>query len=135
MNAEARTTQIDSGATHLDGWAAFAAVLLTVAGVFNVVNGFTALHNADYYTSQIVYSNLTFWGWAFLIWGALEVIAGVMVFAGMPAGRVLGVFLAMIAAMLWFFMIFSEPWAAVLGVTASFLVLYGLTAAARRDVY
>ncbi len=135
MNAQARASQIDSQAGHLDGWAAFAAAILIVAGLFNVVNGFTALHNADYYTSQIVYSNLTFWGWAFLIWGALEVLAGAMVFARKPWGSVLGVFLAMIASVLWFFMIFSEPWAALLGVTASFLVLYGLTAGARRDTY
>ena len=42
-------------------------------------------------------------------------------------------FLAGTAAILWFFMIFAAPWAALVGVTTSLLVIYGLTAGAHPD--
>ena len=41
-----------------------------------MADGFAALERKEYFTSDIVYSNLTFWGWVFLVWGALELIAG-----------------------------------------------------------
>ena len=33
-------------------------------------------------------------------------------------------------SILWFFMIFSTPWAAILGVMLNILIVYGLTAGA-----
>jgi len=119
----------------LTGWAMFAGIVLVVAGGFNLVNGYTALEHSGYYTNQVVYHNMTFWGWAFLIWGALQLIAGSLVFTHHAWGTYLGIFVAATAAILWFFMIFAAPWAALLGVTISLLVLYGLTAGARPDEY
>lgn len=111
----------------LTGWATFGSVTLMTVGAINAINGFTALHNADYFRSDIVYSNLTFWGWAFLIWGILEVVAGGLVLARSVAGYYMGVCLAATAAILWFFLIFAAPWPALLGVLLSLLVIYSLT--------
>ncbi len=111
------------------GWAMFAAVTLVVLGALNAINGFTALQHKSYFTSQIVYHNLTFWGWAFLIWGVLEVVAGALVILHRVAGYYIGVSLAATAAILWFFMIFAEPWSALVGVLVSMLVIYSLTVA------
>jgi hypothetical protein len=111
----------------LTGWSVFAGTMLVIIGAYNLLSGFTALDHGSYFGNHIVYSNLTFWGWAFLIWGALQLVAGGLVFARHPSGHVLGVSLATVSAMLWFFMIFASPWNAFLGVTTSFLVIYGLT--------
>jgi hypothetical protein len=119
----------------LTGWSAFAGVTLLVVGGFNVINGFTAIQHSSYYTHQIVYSNLTFWGWAFLIWGILQIVAGGMTLAGNTSGYVLGVVLAGTSAILWFFMVFAAPWAALLGVTVSMMVVYGLTAGSNPEGY
>lgn len=119
----------------LTGWGAFAGVTLLVVGGFNVINGFTALQHSSYYTHHLVYTNLTFWGWAFLIWGILQIVAGGMTLAGNVSGHVLGVVLAGTSAILWFFMVFAAPWAALLGVTVSMLVVYGLTAGSNPDEY
>lgn len=121
--------------TKLTGWAVFGGVALLVVGGFNLINGYNALQNADYFKSQIVYSNMTFWGWAFLIWGALQVIAAIGVFSHHSWGNYLGIVLAGTAAILWFFMIFAAPWAALLGVIVSMMVVYGLTAGAYPDEY
>ena len=112
----------------LSGFTVFAGVALLVVGGLNLVNGFTAIQHAGYYTSHVVYSNMTAWGWAFLIWGAMELIAGTATLAHRTWGRYLGVFLAGTASILWFFMIFAAPFAALIGVGMSILVLFGLLA-------
>ncbi len=117
----------------LTGWSVFAGVVLLVVGGFNLINGFTAINHAGYFTSQIVYSNLTAWGWVFVVWGILQLLAGALTLARNTAGSYLGVFLAGTASILWFFMIFAAPWAALVGVTTSLLVIYGLTAGAHPD--
>jgi len=112
---------------RLTGWAAFGSVMLLVLGGLNVVNGFTAIEHSSYFKGQLVYHNLTFWGWAFLIWGILQLIAGGLVLAHNATGYYFGVCLASTAAILWFFMLFAAPLPAVLGVIVSMAVVYALT--------
>ena len=112
----------------LTGWAAFGSVTMLVLGGLNVINGFTALNHASYFGNHhIVYDNLTFWGWAFLIWGILQLVAGALVLAHNMTGYYIGVLLAGTAAILWFFMLFAAPWSAMLGVIVSMLVVYAFT--------
>ena len=127
MAAPRQPGDIDGRAGRLAGWTAFSAVILIVVGLFNLINGADAIHNANYFVSDRVYANLKFWGWIFLIWGVLQIVAGVLVATRHRHGRALGVSLAAIAGVLWFLMIFSEPWAALVGVSMSVLVLYGLS--------
>ena len=103
MAAPASTTMTSGAESQrigLTGWGIFAAATLIVLGAVNLVNGFTAIQHSSYYRSDIVYNNFTFWGWMFLIWGALQLVAGVLVFARSTAGYFLGVSLALVAAML-----------------------------------
>ena len=129
--ATSTSTTMTSGAESrrigLTGWGIFAAATLIVLGAVNLVNGFTAIQHSSYYRSDIVYHNFTFWGWMFLIWGALQLIAGVLVFARSTAGYFLGVSLALVAAILWFFMIFAAPMPALAGILLSMAVLFALT--------
>ena len=62
---------------RITGWVWFAGILLIVGGCFNIIHGFAALERKEYFTSDIVYSNLTFWGWAFILWGLAQLYAGV----------------------------------------------------------
>jgi len=109
--------------------------MLIVAGLINAVNGYTLLEHKSYYTSQVVYSHLNFWGWLFLIWGVVQVLAGVLAWAGRTTGIVIGIAVAGIAMVLWFFMIFSAPFAALVGVGLNMVVMYALTAGANPDDY
>jgi hypothetical protein len=97
--------------------------------------GFTALNHSGYYTREIVYPNLTFWGWSFVIWGAAQILAGAVTPAHHEWGAYLGIGLAATSALLWFFMIFAAPFAALLGVTVSMLVVGGFTAGMHPDEY
>lgn len=114
-------------AEHITGWVRFAGIILTVAGVLQIIHGFTAIDHKSYFTGNIIYHNLTVWGWIFMIWGVLQVIAGTASLTGRMVGNYLGTLLAVCAMFLWFFMIFTAPWAAVLGVGLNMLVVYGLT--------
>lgn len=105
----------------------FGGILLILIGAFNLLGGFTALTNDGYFGRQIVYSNLTFWGWVFVIWGALQLLAGALVLARNPTGSVVGAGLASVSAMLWFVMLFAAPWNALVGVALSLLVIHSLT--------
>jgi hypothetical protein len=135
------TTTFDSAAhtkgetLKLTGWTVFASVVLLVVGALNLINGFTTLQHTSYYTSHLVYTNLTFWGWAFLIWGVLQILAGAVTLSRNAWGAYLGVGLAATSAILWFFMIFAAPFAAILGVTVSLLVVGGFTAGMHPDEY
>jgi hypothetical protein len=111
----------------LTGWGMFGAVTLIVLGGLNIVNGFTAIHNSQFFTHQIVYHNLTAWGWLFLIWGILQMVAGVLVFAHSTTGYYLGVCLAGTATILWFFMLFAAPIPALVAVIVGLVVIYSLT--------
>ena len=111
----------------LTGWGMFGAVTLIVLGGLNIVNGFTAIHNSQFFTHQIVYHNLTAWGWVFLIWGILQMVAGVLVFAHSTTGYYLGVCLAGTATILWFFMLFAAPIPAMVAVIVGLVVIYSLT--------
>ena len=111
----------------LTGWGMFGAVTLIVLGGLNIVNGFTAIHNSQFFTHQIVYHNLTAWGWVFLIWGILQMVAGVLVFAHSTTGYYLGVCLAGTATILWFFMLFAAPIQALVAVIVGLVVIYSLT--------
>jgi len=122
-------------ALKLTGWTVFASVMLLVVGALNLINGFTALQHTGYYTNHLVYTNLTFWGWAFLIWGALQILAGAVTLSRNTWGAYLGVGLAATSAILWFFMIFAAPFAAMLGVAVSLLVVGGFTAGMHPDEY
>jgi hypothetical protein len=129
------TTRPTVAHEKLGGWTVFAAVTLLIVGGFNLVNGFTSIQHAGYYSNHVVYSNMTAWGWIFLIWGAIELIAGAATLAHHDWGRYLGVFLAGTASILWFFMIFAAPFAALVGVSVSVLVLFGLLAGVQPEEY
>src|SRR4051812_37555458 len=119
---------------RVTGWVLFAGILLMIAGGLNFINGLQALNNKEYFVpNRIIYDNLTFWGWVFVIYGIVQLFAGIAAVGGRISGNYVGVLVAGCAVVLWFFMIFSAPWAALIGVTLNSLVIYGLTAGAEDE--
>ena len=66
---------------------------------------------------------------------SLKMAAGILAWTGRLAGYWIGVFVAGVAMVLWFFMIFSAPFAALLGVGLNALVMCGLTVGANSDEF
>ena len=83
------------------GSAAFAAILLLMAGVINIIYGFGAVGDAHFFTdsgSHYVFSSLHGWGWVTVILGVIQLTAGFSLFAGNTYGRVIGIFAATLGA-------------------------------------
>ena len=61
------------------GWIGFAGIVMLVIGGIDLFQGLIAVLKDDYYVvsrSGFLAVDLTAWGWALMIWGALLVIAG-----------------------------------------------------------
>jgi hypothetical protein len=121
---------VNSGKTTSSGWLSFAGILAIVLGLFNVLDGIVGLFKSNYYLvtdSHILAFNFTTWGWIWLIVGIVQVIVGFGVLAGQMWARVVGVGLAVIAAIGQLAFLQAFPWWSVLSIGLSVLVIYALT--------
>jgi hypothetical protein len=82
------------------GRAAFAAILLLIAGTLNVIYGIAAIDDANFFTDQTryVFEDLNTWGWITLILGVIQVTGGISLLGGGGYGRFIGIFAATIGA-------------------------------------
>src|SRR5947207_9546450 len=80
-------------------WLDFGCLLLVLVGAFNIIDGIAAIRDSKYLTHQVLFSNLHAWGWFFLIWGIIQIFAGVAVFRGKTWGIVLAVATAFVNAL------------------------------------
>lgn len=88
-------------ADRVTGWWIFAGILLTIAGVLNIIWGIAAIAESHFFTAtgaHYVFSNLKTWGWITLILGVLELFAGFSLFAGGSYGRWFGMIAAGLVA-------------------------------------
>jgi len=83
------------------GSAAFAAILLLMAGTLNIIYGFGAVGDAHFFTdagSHYVFSSLHGWGWITVILGVIQLTAAFSLFSGGTYGRVIGIVAATLGA-------------------------------------
>jgi hypothetical protein len=111
------------------GWAYFAGILFMVAGFWNLFAGIAALARKEYFSEAgLLYQNLQLWGWVWLVVGAVQLVTSWLVISQRESGRVLGVILAALSMLVWFFSIGAYPLWGVLVVSVDVLILYGLIA-------
>ncbi len=82
------------------GRAVFAAVLLMIGGVLNIIYGIAAIGNSHFFVhnTHYVFASLKSWGWITLIIGILMIIASLSLLGGGTFGRWLGIFMGALAA-------------------------------------
>jgi hypothetical protein len=75
------------------GRAAFAAILLLIAGTLNVVYGIGALDSANIFVNdrRFILDDLNTMGWVLIVLGAIQLTGGFSLLAGNTYGRVLGI--------------------------------------------
>ena len=75
------------------GRAAFAATLLLIVGVLNIIYGIGALDKANIFTDDVryVFTNLTTMGWVMIVLGIVQLTGGFSLFAGKTYGRIIGI--------------------------------------------
>jgi hypothetical protein len=115
-----------SYAARGSGWITFAGVMLILVGSFNIIDGIAAIANSDYLVNQLLFANMHAWGWFFLIWGIVQVGAGIAVFGGATWAVIVGVVSAFgnsIAQLSW---AHANPVWAISAIVLDVLVIYAL---------
>ena len=108
------------------GWVTFAGIMLILVGAFNVIDGIAAISDSKYLVNQLLFSNLHAWGWFFLIWGIIQILAGFAIFGGATWGAILGIvtaFFNIIAQLSW---AHAYPVWAISAMVIDALVIYAL---------
>jgi hypothetical protein len=82
------------------GRAAFAATLLLIAGILNIIYGIGALDDANIFTDdqRYVFTNLNTLGWVLIVLGLIQIGGGLSLLAGNVFGRVIGIIGATLGA-------------------------------------
>jgi hypothetical protein len=126
-------SQPDTG-RPLSGWAiggiTFAAVMMILIGVFQVIAGLVAIFDDDFY---VVTQNYTFdldtsaWGWIHLLLGILLLLAGYGLMSGATWAAAVAIVLAVLTAVENFFFIPYYPFWSILVIALCVWVIWALT--------
>jgi hypothetical protein len=110
------------------GRAIFAAVLLMIGGVLNIIYGIAAIGNSSFFVrnTHYVFASLRGWGWITLILGILEVLASVSLFGGGEYGRWFAIVVGALAALSALLSIPAYPLWSIAIFALSLWIVYGL---------
>lgn len=115
--------------TGWTGWIAFAAIMLMIGGVLEVFYGFVALFNDTWVLStedQIFLVDISSWGWAHIIWGAVVFFAGLLLLRGNMLGRIVGVIAASVSMIINFVFLPAAPFWAITVIVIDALVIWAI---------
>jgi hypothetical protein len=118
------------------GWKIFAGIMVLLVGIFNVIDGLRAITNASQVQSHFpngqvqlpLTNNLKTWGWVVLILGAVMILAGFLIFAGNMFGRVVGVTVAGLNAILQLAYLDHNTFWSFTMILVDILIIYALVA-------
>jgi hypothetical protein len=117
------------------GFTLFAAVMLMIAGIWNFLEGLSALIKGTFY---LVLPNYAFnasaasWGWGHLITGVVVFAVGACVLMDMLWARIVGVVVAALSAIVNFLYIPYQPVWSVVIIALDVFVIWALLVPRRR---
>lgn len=112
------------------GIAAFGGVLLVTVGLFQLIEGLSAIVEDDVFlvTSDYLYSfDLTTWGWIHLAVGAVAVVVGLCVLYGQTWARATGILIATVSVVANFAWLPHFPVWSLLVIAVDVLVIWALS--------
>jgi hypothetical protein len=122
------TTRAYGGPT---GWAVFAGVVLIILGFLDFFWGLAGIiedENLIVGGKGVIVVDLTAWGWASLIIGAIQVLVGFGLLGAQGWARWAGVFFAALAAIGQIGIVTAFPIWSLIVIVLAVLVIYNLTA-------
>jgi hypothetical protein len=113
------------------GWVMFAATLLAIVGSLNAIQGLVALFDEGYFVvptdDELLLVDFTAWGVVMLIWGALQVAAGLSLSSGKGWARWFAIILASLSILLQIGFLSAYPiWSTIL-IALDVFVIFALT--------
>jgi len=115
-------------AEKASGWVGFAAIMLGLAGAWNVFDGILAIANSKVYAlnATYVFSDLRTWGWIIMVLGILEVAASFALFGGSQLARWFGIAAAGVNALGQLMFMSAYPFWALSMFAVDLLIIYAL---------
>lgn len=114
------------------GWVVFAAVVMLIVGVIDIVQGLAAVLKDEVFlvteSGLLVTTDFTAWGWSLIIWGIVVILAAGALFGGWEWGRwfaIVVLVINLIGQIAWFP---AYPLWSLLAIGLGIAVLYALTA-------
>ncbi len=118
----------------VSGWATggiiFAATMLTLAGIFQIIAGLVAIIDDDFYVVARNYTfdlDVTAWGWIHLILGLTVLAVGIGLFMRKTWAGMTAIFICMLSAVSNFFFIPYYPIWALLVIGLNVWVIWAIT--------
>lgn len=115
----------------LSGWVTFAAIIIVIAGMFNLLSGIAAITEDDLVKdlNQVLYGiDIEAWGWFWAFIGVAQLITAGLLFARNPTGAMLAILGATISATFTIFLIFTVPEWAIIVISLDVIVIWAITA-------
>jgi hypothetical protein len=83
------------------GRVAFAALLLLIVGMVNIIYGIGAVDDANIFVddTRFILTNLNVLGWVLILLGVLQLTGGWSLMSGRPYGRMIGVIAGTVGAL------------------------------------
>jgi hypothetical protein len=113
------------------GWAVFAGTVLAIVGAFNIIYGLAAIFRDEVITTtgqHVIIWDVTRYGWILFIFGILQLLAGMALFAGAGWARWTAVVLAGVNAVGNVPFLTVQPIWTGLIIALDIIVIYQLTA-------
>jgi hypothetical protein len=124
------STPSSTSRTTAAGTSVFAAWLMMIVGVFQLVHGLVALIDGrTFYVSTPNYFltfNATTWGWIHIVVGIIVGVAGYFVLTGNVVARTVGIVLAALQALLNFIWLPYYPLWGIIVIALDVLVIWAL---------
>lgn len=113
------------------GLVTFAAVMMFVLAGFQLTFAIVEFANAAWVAANVEGSfggPLWVWGIIDLVLAGVAIYAGYDIFRGGEFGRIIGVIIAAVSAIRWFFYLPAAPLMAIVVIAVDVLIIYGLSA-------
>jgi hypothetical protein len=118
------------------GWLAYAAIMLGLAGTWNIIDGILGIGKSKVYApnATYVFSDLRTWGWIILVLGVLELCAAFAIVGGSQVARWFGIAAAGINSIGQLMFVQAVPFWALAMFAADMLIIYALAVYGGREV-
>jgi hypothetical protein len=129
-----QTRVSETRSTVAVGFTVFAGTMMIVIGILHAIQGIVAVANDTFYVvgQEWTFSlDVTTWGWAHLILGAVVAVAGFFVFQGAVWARAIGVVVAAVSAIVNFAWLPYYPVWGIVVIVLDVFVIWALTAHGR----
>lgn len=120
---------------RVTGWWLLAGVLLTVAGIANIIYGIAAVGESKFFAENVtlIATDLKTYGWVILLLGVVQLTAGASLFVGGGWGRFVGIVAAGLNAIFYLLTIPAAPFWSLCLFLLSMIILYELSKSAPQE--